>query len=137
MMLDEAFVAHLRANGAVALDVGVRIYGAGLIDQGTAYPCLTIQQISGMDEHQSHNGRSGLERSRWQITAWALRHCDAVLAATHVVNALDAFAGVLGGAGGVRVGRCQRVARRSLGRDPESKIFGHAVDFYVLASEQL
>lgn len=130
-------IAHLTGYAPIAGEVGKRVYGEGLMDQGSALPCITVQRIDGRDEHQTQSGRSGTERSRWQVNAFGARGCDAVRVATLVVNALDGYKGMLGGAGGVKVGRCARVDRGSLGRLPDSNIFGHHVDFYVLAVEEL
>jgi hypothetical protein len=127
--IEEAIVQHLRADPVVTADVGARIYGAGLLDQGVAMPAITFQRVSSGDDWQSHQGSSGLERARFQFTVYGARHCDAVLSATHLINAMDGKTGWLPG---VSVGRCSRTNRTDLGRDRATMLYAQLVEFYMV-----
>jgi len=126
MTIEEAIVAHLGSFAGLVDLQSTRVYPVEL-PQGAVLPSTVYQQVSGIPEH-SHNGRTGLERARFQISHWANRACDAVAVAVQTNVALDAFRGVMGGSGGVRVGRCARV-NRIMDRHPEMRLYRVIQDF--------
>lgn len=139
MDLVEALIVHLRNTPNVRAMVGDRVYGAGLEEQAAGFPRLTVFMVGGGDPSPSHDGPSGIERSRWQVTCTAPAICTAVRTITRVVNALDGFKGVLGnqetGEAGLYVSRVAKVdqSRGDIPRDAASRMLGHKVDFVVWA----
>lgn len=119
--VEEAIVAHLRNDTAVAALVGTRIYETGLLAQASELPAVTFQLVSAAEENVRHDGPSGLDRSVWQFTCYATRGSDSISVAVAVRNALIGFNGGL-------AGRVLATRRRDLGRDPESKLYAQLIE---------
>lgn len=94
MTVAETLQGYYAAHAGVAALVGARIYPIRW-KQGTEFPCLTFQRISGALEY-SHSGPSGLTPTRWQLTCWARTYTAAEALAIQVVAATNAYPGATG-----------------------------------------
>jgi len=106
MTLEEALYAHLsnvaRFTGAI---VGTRIYPQ-IIPQGVPRPAIAYQRVSRGERQLAHDGPIGFGRATIQITCQGKEYRDAKPLAQAVRKDLNGYKGLLGGAGGVAVGRC-------------------------------
>jgi len=112
-------------------DTTYRWYGPTL-EQGTALPAVTVQQISSVDVAETHLGHSGLERARFQITVWSQCQLKLVRLGAEIERAFRSFRGVMGGAGGFEVGQCTKVGAVDLGREPGRNAYKRAIDISFL-----
>lgn len=145
LTLEEAFRAHLLAAPSVSARCGSRIHISLLPQLGTVapsdplgeriqLPAITVTQVSGGEPFNAHRSVNGYtERARIQIDVWAHRTCESSAVMAFAVNALRDFTGIMGGPGGVKVGRCALTNKRNVGREGQSKIWRWTADFYVLA----
>lgn len=105
MYIRQAIYNELISDSGVSALVGTRIYQAGDVPQDVSQPYIVIQKISDIPTN-AHDGYCSLRESRFQITAFdqSILEVEAVNAA--VFTCLNGFIGVMGGSGGVTVGRC-------------------------------
>jgi hypothetical protein len=101
MTLEEALYYHLVNNAGVAALITTRVY-PNVIPEDVAQPAAAYQVISRIPILH-HNGPSGLETVRVQITCRATTYAVAKSVAVAIVTALDGFSGAMGGVGGVTV----------------------------------
>jgi hypothetical protein len=127
--IEEAIRAHALGDPAIVAIINDRWHSVDLPER-TAFPAVTMQQISGVPEH-SHAGHSGLEHSRYQFTIWSDCHLKALRLAFAIERRFDAFRGRMGGDDGIEVGRSAKINRVNLGRDPGQKIHRTAIDFRI------
>ncbi|KKN27515.1 hypothetical protein LCGC14_0863990 [marine sediment metagenome] len=94
MSIAGALSSHLKANTDVSLAVGSRVY-RGVAPQGTPFPYIVIQQISG--RHVRHmTAASGLAGPVFQISCVADDPVGADDLSDAVREALDHFEGTIG-----------------------------------------
>jgi hypothetical protein len=129
----EAIRAHGLASGEIALLLGndndtYRWYGATL-EQGATLPAVTVQQISGVDAGETHQGHSGLERERYQITIWSGCRQKLVHLTWAINRQFHAFRGRLGGPGGLMVQRVAKLNQVDMGRNGPRDAYQRALDF--------
>jgi len=91
-MIYESLNQWLRANIALA---GARVYPR-TVPQDPTLPLLTYLEISGVPWHM-HQGISGIETARYQISCWAEKYLAAKQLADEVVLDLDCFVGDMNG----------------------------------------
>lgn len=127
---EEAIRAHALGDSAITALIDQRWY---IIDlpQGASVPAVTMQQISGVPEH-NHSGHSGQENSRWQFTVWSSCYQKASRLSWAIERRFDAFRGQWGSPeqGWWDVGRCTKVGRVTM-RNPEQKLYQIVLDFYI------
>lgn len=102
MTIEEALVAHLASDAAVAASVSDRIYPA-VLPQKPGYPAIVYHRVSGPREH-SQDGPSGLAHARFQLDCIDGTFRGARELGAAVRLALDGFSGTMGGGDGVPVG---------------------------------
>lgn len=103
MILEEAIVAHLRANSGVSslVPAASRIT-FDVLEQGTAYPAIAMTIVS-KDQNHAQGMSSGTASTRVQIDCLSTSLLQARAVRDAVALALDGFAGSMGGSGGVQV----------------------------------
>jgi hypothetical protein len=85
---EKYLVATLKGNAQLAALVGTNIFPI-IIPQGTAFPCISYQRISGMPAN-TLSGHSGLEEIDLQIDVWAKTYTEAKAIAKAVRAAMPA-----------------------------------------------
>ena len=134
MTLEEALFAHLSDAGTfTGALVGKRIYPQ-LIPQGVARPALAYQRVGRGERMLAHDGPTGFGRATIQITVQAKEYRDAKPVAQAVRKDLNGFKGVLGGVGGVDVGRC--AIENEIDGDEEFDANTVRMDFAFIYQEQ-
>lgn len=104
MLIEEALYGELSTDSGVAALASTRGYPL-VIPQDATLPAWAYQRIYG-PRVLTHEGPSGLAKARIQITAIAATYDGAKDLAAAIRAALDGFAGMLGGTGGVAVKYC-------------------------------
>lgn len=90
---------------------------------------IVLQEVSGVDPSPTHNGRSGVQRRRFQFTIWTDCVLKRVEIKTRLDRVFDSKAIEVGGSGGVYCGRVAKVGQVDLGKDPGRNLYLYAVDF--------
>ena len=85
---EKSLVATLKGNAPLAALVGTKIFPL-IVPQGTAFPCISYQRISGMPAN-TLSGHSGLEEIDLQIDVWAKTYTEAKAIAKAVRAAMPA-----------------------------------------------
>ena len=85
---EKYLVATLKGNAPLAALVGTRIFPL-IVPQGTDFPCISYQRISGMPAN-TLSGHSGLEEIDLQIDVWAKTYAEAKEIAKAVRAAMPA-----------------------------------------------
>ncbi len=136
MMIEQALHTELAgATGLTAL-VGERIYFRKA-PQDVSKPYLVFFKVSAPREH-SHDGASGLVASRWQFSCFATSYKEAKDVVQQVQAELQAFSGVMGGAGGVYVGAAFYMDENDYyesGARTESDLYHIAADYRIWHEE--
>lgn len=101
MNTEESLYAELAAHAGVAALVGTRIYPVSL-PQTPTLPAVTYRLVSQPTDHVFTETASDVKMANFRIQCWDTSYKAAGTLGTQVEAALDAFAGVLGGAGGYR-----------------------------------
>lgn len=104
------------------------------LKQGTAFPALTCQKISG-PRVASKDGPAGLAHPRMQVSCWAKSYADAKAVAEQVRLALEGFSGIMGGAGGIKVD-ITLLENEVDFYEPETGIYHVPVDFLIWHREE-
>lgn len=94
MNIEEALFAYLQTKPDVTSIVGNRVYPM-LLPQGSEYPAIVYQRISGM-RVRSHSGPSSLAYPRIQFSCWAQTYSDAKRLAERLRVSLDGYRGTVG-----------------------------------------
>lgn len=124
--LQSAVYAALAGYNGVNGLVGTRVY-PGSAPQGVARPYIVwdeISQVNATSLSGSKSGSTGLLNARVQVTCWCagedggtkVRELDAQVQLA--MESASAF-------------RCTLIEGRSLGREPDTKLFGFQSDFSV------
>jgi len=126
MNTDESLYARLSTYAPLTALVSTRIYPMSL-PQTPTLPAITYYRINAPTEHIMGETASSIERAGYRIQCWGTSYTSARAVAAEVIGALDAFAGYLGGAGGVR---CWGTRTNSLDLDdPETSWRRRILDF--------
>ena len=126
MNTDESLYARLSTYAPLTALVSTRIYPMSL-PQTPTLPAITYYRINAPTEHIMGETASSIERAGYRIQCWGTSYTSARAVAAEVIGALDAFAGYLGGAGGVR---CWGTRTNSLDLDdPETSWKRRILDF--------
>lgn len=98
MKAEKAVIDLLLANAAVMALVGDRVWPM-LIPEGSAYPCITVERISGtrLIGPLMAGADPGAVDARLQVTAWGSAYLSAKEAAEAVRIALERFSGTVSG----------------------------------------
>ena len=98
MKAEKAVLNLLLADAGVAALVNARIY-MGITEEGTDYPCVTIERISGQRVVRSQMAASdpGIVDARLQVTAWGSSYESVKTVADAVRIALERYAGAIAG----------------------------------------
>lgn len=107
--------------------IDARWYGP-VMEQGSALPCVTVQQIGSADEAPTHAGHSGLERARLQVTVWSSCQMKAIQISERIRRRIDGFSGSLGG---MHVGRVAVATVADLGREPGQNVYQRVVELVI------
>ncbi len=91
-MIEAGIVALLAADSGIAALVGTRIYPV-LVPETTAYPCLSYQVVSSVQQYTVD--RRELGQKRIQFDCWANTYADAENLKQALRNALDVYSGTL------------------------------------------
>ena len=94
MSIVDALYRRLRGNAEVFAIVGKRI-GRSVVKQGTVFPYVTMQLLSGGSEHHQ-GGASSFADSLAQVDVWARSTKTRDLLADAVRRAFDGFHGTMG-----------------------------------------
>lgn len=121
-MIEESLNQWLQANIALA---GTRVYPRSL-PQNPTLPALTYLGVSGIPWH-THQGTSGIETARFQISCWAERYLAAKQLADQVILNLDCFTGDMAG---TTIQACFKLNEVDLG-DEAIGYHQIAVDFLI------
>ena len=124
MLIEEAFRRQW-ATGCPTF--GNRIYEIKLPENPTAWPIGTVATISGVDG-LTHSGTDGVATERFQTVSWHTTAAGAEAAGNATRAHFSGFRGLMGGAGGVTVGRCSHKLKRK-GLQPELKLYAVIHDF--------
>ena len=90
MTLAEDVRNHLTAHAGLVALIGARCYVVRL-PQNPALPAVTYQRISSAHD-PTHDGDTGLQTVRWQVSCWATTYAMAELIAAQVVEACNGWA---------------------------------------------
>lgn len=101
MNVEESLYARLAAHAGTAALVGTRIYPVEL-PQTPTLPAITYRMASQPTEHVFGESASTIKMANFWIQCWAETYSDAQALGIQAEAALDAFSGLLGGAGGYR-----------------------------------
>lgn len=86
---EKSLVATLKSNTALTALVGTNKIFPLIVPQGTAFPCISYQRISGMPAN-TLSGHSGLEEIDLQIDVWAKTYAESKAIAKAVRAAMPA-----------------------------------------------
>ncbi len=120
MTVEEDLVRVLQVNAGVSALVSERIYALSL-PQRVTLPAIRYQVISTSPE-VAHNGPSGLQRNRIQLTVHAATYASAQAVAGALRRALDGRKGLFG------PGTCCFVTNDLADYDVDSRHFMRHVD---------
>jgi hypothetical protein len=101
VIFETALYNYLSTYAGLTALIGTRIYPV-LEPQNVKYPALVFQQISGPRVHAMGDD-PGITYPRYQFTAWAEKHTEAVAVAKQVRLAFENYSGTMGGEGGVTI----------------------------------
>jgi len=130
VIIEQAIQNQLLNNAGVAALVGTNIFYDGTVPQDTAAPYINLAKISAPRDY-THDGASGLVDSRFQFSIFSTQYTQNKLIAAAIAGALSGFRGVMGGAGGVTVGRCFYEDETDLGKEPQTLFYHLAVDYKI------
>jgi len=126
MNLDEALYARLSTYAGLIALTSTRIYPMEL-PQTPTLPAITYYRVNAPTEHVMGETTSSAERATYRIQCWGETMTSARAVEAQVIAALDAFAGLLGGATGVR---CWVTRTNSLDLDdPDTTWMRRILDF--------
>lgn len=129
-MIEASLRAKLTAAaGVIALAPAARIY-PNKLDQGTAFPAITIQMISDLRE-STLRGPSGLPGTLIQVDSWAQTYTEAKDLARQVRLALDGKQWTLAGE---TVQSCKLVDRTEF-HEPDTKLHRESQDYRLWWNE--
>ena len=133
MLIEEALYTYLKGYEGLSALTGDRIYPL-LMPQNSTYPGIVYQKISGFHQ-KSHQGSSGLARTRIQFTCWAKTYAESKNVAEQLRLALEGYRGMMGGESGVNVhaGLLQNDLDHY---EPEADAFNVVVDFFFWHKEE-
>jgi len=101
MNVSESLFARLSTDAGVLALVGTRIYPVSL-PQTPTLPAITYMMTSEPTEHLMNETSSTIKRAMFRVMCWDTAWSSVNAMAEAVSASLDAFAGLLGGAGGAR-----------------------------------
>jgi hypothetical protein len=99
MLIEEALYSVLKADGQVKSMVEERIYPVTMpqLEKGkTFYPALVFD-LSSREREQSHDGPTGLVRSRFTVSVLGPKYFDVKTLANRVRLALDGKSNIIAG----------------------------------------
>lgn len=130
--LAEGMRAHALADPQLAAllsdDEMFRWYGP-VLEQASDLPAVTVQQIAGMDSAATHQGHSGLERARYQITIWSACRPKLVQLTWAIHRRFHNWRGSMGG---IQVQHSEKVGQVDLGQNGPRNTYQRALDFVFL-----
>jgi len=132
MLIEQAILKELVGSSGITDLVGERIHYVKA-PQDVEAPYIVFFKVSSPREH-SHDGASGLARARFQFSCFADSYYEAKQIVIAIQSAIQAFSGIMGGAGGVNVEGCFYADETDLYEDKVA-IYHIAVDF-LLAYEE-
>jgi Protein of unknown function (DUF3168) len=100
-MLVIDLTAYLKADATISAAVSGRVF-PNIVPQGSAFPAISYNQVSGVREYDINDGPTGRAMPRITINSWATRYLDVRNLAEAVRQRLNGFRGVMGS---TRVGR--------------------------------
>jgi hypothetical protein len=127
VFIEQGLRAWAMADPYLVSLIDARWYGP-VMEQGSALPCVTVQQIGSADEAPTHQGHSGLERARLQVTVWSSCQMRAIQISERIKRRIDGFRGSLGG---MPVGRVAVASTVDMGREPGQNVYQRVVELIV------
>lgn len=127
VFIEQGLRSWAMADAYLVALIDGRWYGP-VMEQGSALPCVTVQQVGSADEAPTHQGHSGLERARLQLTVWSSCQMRAIQISERIRRRLDGFRGSLGG---MHVGRIGVVNTMDLGREPGQNVYQRVVEILI------
>ncbi len=131
---DQALFQKLSADTGILAVVGSQGHPAvylGLLPENAKengqFPAVTFWSIMDKDPATSHDGASGLFRTRYQFTCWGLTLTDSRVLSRALVKVLHGFKGVVGG---YELGPCFLISSVST-FDQNENLFMTHLDFHV------
>jgi uncharacterized protein DUF3168 len=94
--------AYLKADVTINATVSGRVF-PNVVPQGTAFPSISYNQVSGVRLRNLPLGPTGRAMPRITINSWAVRYQDARALADAVRLRLNGFTGVIGSMTGCRI----------------------------------
>jgi len=133
MLIEQALMTKLGTD--LVAQLSTRIYFVKAPQNVTA-PYLTFQKVSAVRGH-AHDGPDGSVESRFQFNVFAATYKECKDTMEALRASLDGFTGVMGGAGGVTVGRCFYDMETDLWEEEVAPggLYGIAADYLILYLE--
>ena len=94
--------AYLKADATINAAVNGRVY-PNIVPQGSAFPALSYNQVSGVRLRNVSDGPTGRAMPRLTINSWATKYLAARSLADAVRQRLDGITGTIGSMTGVRI----------------------------------
>ena len=132
MQIEQAVLKELLADSGVTDLISERLYYVKA-PQDVVKPYVIFFKASGPREY-SHDGVSALARPRFQFSCFATTYYEAKQIAEAIRAAIEAFNGIMGGAGGAEVGSCFCINESDIYED-NTQLFHVAVDYLIWHKE--
>jgi Protein of unknown function (DUF3168) len=94
-MLAADLTAYLKADTTVATAVSGRVF-PNIVPQGSAFPAISYNQVSGVRLYDINNGPTGRAMPRITINSWSDRYITVRQLADAVRERLNGFRGIMG-----------------------------------------
>lgn len=132
MQIEQAILKELLADSGITGLIGERLYYVKA-PQDVTSPYVVFFKASAPREY-SHDGASELARPRFQFSCFAETYYQAKQIAEAIRSVIEAFSGVMGGAGGVEIGHCFCINESDI-YEENTRLFHVAVDYLIWHKE--
>jgi hypothetical protein len=130
VIIEQAILNRLISNTTLVSDSNIYYIKA---KQDVVPPYIILTRISAPRDY-AYSG-AALVDSRFQISIFATTYTSCKAIGVEVMTAFSGFSGLMGGAGGVYVGKCFCDDETDLPFDDDTKLYGLALDFIFSHSE--
>lgn len=127
VFVEQGLRAWAMADTYLVALIGDRWFGP-MLPAGVDLPAVTVQLISSIDESPTHQGHSGLERARLQVTVWSACWTRAIQISERIKRRIDNLTGTLGG---IPVGRVAVVGTIDQGRESGRNVYQRSIDLVI------
>jgi len=130
MLIEQAIINKLSVDIAALAPPEKHLYYVGRVPQNVQMPYVVIQTIDDIPA-QSHQGYANLSTARIQINSFDDSYLDCKALDAAIFAALNGFTGIMGGAGGVYVGKCLKDLSADFPNDDNPNISGIHTDYEI------